>query len=96
MREAAANRRAYLSIDWGQASCSYFPSSWWHTPGDEEKAKEVCEGCPILSECQEYALSYEGSPSIWGKLTLKEREKKRGRRYQDLRSRAEKRGADPD
>lgn len=96
MRQAAENRRAYLSVDWERSSCSAFPAFWWHSPEFEESAKKVCADCPILSECQEYALRYEGSPSIWGKLTLKERERKRGGRYQDVRSRAEKRGADPD
>lgn len=38
---------------------------WSRTP-DAMKARAICEQCPILQECREYACQYEGIYGIWG------------------------------
>ena len=39
----------------------------------EEKAKRICETCPVQRECLEYALATREQYGIWGGLTEIER-----------------------
>ena len=45
----------------------------------EPTLKEICSGCPILSECREYAIKHE-KYGFWGGMTVQERHRERRRR----------------
>ena len=40
----------------------------------EARAKEICERCPVNSDCREYALRTREPYGIWGGLTEVERQ----------------------
>lgn len=44
-----------------------------HRGGQEHLAKRVCDGCPVRSECLNYALSSRMEYGIWGGTTPSER-----------------------
>lgn len=46
--------------------------SWSRTP-NAMKARKICNECPALMECRNYALAYSGLSGIWGGLDHKER-----------------------
>jgi WhiB family redox-sensing transcriptional regulator len=54
-------------------------SNWSRTP-DANKARAICAHCPILQECREYALQYEGIYGIWGGWDWHEMRAERKRR----------------
>jgi len=39
----------------------------------EQRAKRVCEACPVLSQCRSFALSTRQEYGIWGGMTEDER-----------------------
>ena len=41
--------------------------------GREEKAKRICQTCPVLQPCLEYALATREQYGIWGGMTEVER-----------------------
>ena len=67
------------SIDWQQAECANHPdpelffsddhAAW---VGKTNEAKKICRGCPIRTECFEYALG-KRLWGIWGASTMRER-----------------------
>ena len=40
----------------------------------EKDAKALCQTCPIITECREYALEYDERHGVWGGLTAPERQ----------------------
>lgn len=36
-------------------------------------AKEVCEGCPVVDECLDWALEHPDLEGVWGGRSVKER-----------------------
>lgn len=46
----------------------------------EREAKAICSGCPVRSECLEYALSSHEKSGVWGQLGEDERASERRRR----------------
>lgn len=69
--------------DWQQAGLCRSRSSelFFHPEGErgsakrerEERAKEVCRTCPVITECRAHALSVEEPYGVWGGLTEEER-----------------------
>ena len=39
----------------------------------EERAKEICRECPVLSECRAYAIAIREPHGVWGGLSEQER-----------------------
>lgn len=39
----------------------------------EERAKQICAGCKVLSECRSHAMSSQEQHGIWGGMTERER-----------------------
>lgn len=72
------------------AVCAYdrtTPTSLWMTPDQEsraarhareQRAKLVCAGCPVRSECYQYALEFE-EWNVWGGTTRAQRARERRR-----------------
>ena len=69
--------------DWQlRAHCRGEDSSLFFCDGDlranprirrEMRAKEICQRCPVLRECREYALSVGEPYGVWGGLSASER-----------------------
>ena len=59
-----------------------------HRVDRELAAKAICKGCPVLSQCLDYALEERMNHGIWGGLDPKERKKLiRGRAQQRAKDR---------
>jgi WhiB family redox-sensing transcriptional regulator len=43
----------------------------------EEIAKRICQSCPVLARCREYAVNAPEPYGIWGALTPRERQQVR-------------------
>lgn len=66
-----------------QAACRGPHSSIFYPPAQverriekrrrEERAKEVCAGCPVRLDCLDHAVTIGEQHGIWGGLTAKER-----------------------
>ncbi len=39
----------------------------------EARAKEICQACPVLLECRDYAISIREPHGVWGGLSEQER-----------------------
>ena len=42
--------------------------------GREERAKQICSGCPVLIQCRAHALAVHEPYGVWGGLTESERD----------------------
>ena len=72
-----------LNASWrDEAACkgldtdTFFPSS----DAEAATAKLICAGCPVRSECLEWALLSRQEDGVWGGLTDNERRRLRRRR----------------
>jgi WhiB family redox-sensing transcriptional regulator len=68
--------------EWARrAACWDAPQDWFFPPHGRSalrayrRARQVCERCPVLVECREYALRVRPEYGLWGGLTPHEREK---------------------
>jgi WhiB family redox-sensing transcriptional regulator len=78
---------------WAEAACRVAPLeiTWFPSPRDADlaaAAKAVCDTCPALSACREWAIA-QGPPlyGIWGGLTENERHQVRRSRQQNVDAR---------
>lgn len=56
------------------------PDLWFSEKGSNQftsNVKAVCAGCPVRSQCLEYAIANGETDGVWGGLTVKERRKLR-------------------
>lgn len=69
---------------YGDCSNEQYDPEWWfpiEKPGrvswsrtyEANTARGICKSCPILLECKNYALQYDGLPGIWGGTDRHER-----------------------
>lgn len=57
------------------------PEVFFHPEGErgtarrrrDERAKQVCAGCPVLQQCREHALAAREPYGVWGGMTEDER-----------------------
>lgn len=64
------------------------PEEFFHPEGErgsarrlrDERAKRVCERCPVILECREHALAAREPYGVWGGLSEDEREQELARR----------------
>lgn len=70
---------AAVPPDLSAASCaSTDPEAFFPDPGMNPRlAKRVCLGCPVRSECLEWALRTGQHHGVWGGLTEQERKRLR-------------------
>lgn len=52
-----------------------YRADWWHPRDDRsyERARSVCERCPVQVECAEHAIARREPHGMWGGLTPAER-----------------------
>jgi WhiB family transcriptional regulator, redox-sensing transcriptional regulator len=62
------------------------PESELEKQAREERAKAVCQRCPVLEACLEFALETNQKYGIWGGLTDKERASLKRRRARARRA----------
>lgn len=58
-----------------KAKCqnSPFPDAWYGKSDSTSKARMLCQGCPVSSQCLAYALENDEQYGIWGGMTTPER-----------------------
>jgi WhiB family transcriptional regulator, redox-sensing transcriptional regulator len=69
-----------------RARCRGYPSDVFYLDGlrgrelirREQRAKRICDECPVLPECRAHALGAPEVWGIWGALTPAERNQLRG------------------
>jgi WhiB family transcriptional regulator, redox-sensing transcriptional regulator len=57
------------------------PEIWFGEIGDSyssNMARKLCNTCPVINECLQYALESCEPFGVWGGMTAKERQKMRG------------------
>jgi WhiB family redox-sensing transcriptional regulator len=74
-----------LDVAWkADAACLGMDPSWWFPEHGQgvDRAIEVCTGCPVRTECRDYADAHRIRYGVWGGQTLQQRqaEKKKRRR----------------
>ena len=57
----------------GQVPDVFYPEETTQQSWSTKTAKEICERCPIINECGQYALEANESFGIWGGMTAHER-----------------------
>jgi WhiB family redox-sensing transcriptional regulator len=51
-------------------------SLFFPTQGDDvRQAKALCRGCPVLTECGTFALTYPSLQGVWAAMSEQERER---------------------
>lgn len=78
-------------ISWMEhAVCTQVDPDLWHPgPGENDKvrkAKRICDNCPVVFDCFEYAMEHPDMGGILGATTSRERQQMR--RYQQEHRRA--------
>ncbi|MFF0740352.1 WhiB family transcriptional regulator [Streptomyces sp. NPDC004111] len=61
--------------DWGtRAACrTADPEELFVEGAAQQRAKAVCEGCPVRTQCLAYALDLRIEHGVWGGMTERER-----------------------
>ena len=73
-----------LLVDWTwqqHGSCRDLPTELFfpehgtrrHRSANEQRAKRICRGCPVMTECREHAVNVQEPFGIWGATTAVER-----------------------
>jgi WhiB family redox-sensing transcriptional regulator len=57
----------------GQVPDIFYPEETTQPSASTKLAKEICERCPIINECGQYALEEKEPFGIWGGMTTHER-----------------------
>jgi WhiB family redox-sensing transcriptional regulator len=66
---------------WHSAACAghdpelFFPAH--HERWKTRRAKQICNRCPVIEECRDYATPKRLLDGIWGGLTASERDRMR-------------------
>lgn len=71
-----AEMHVFMRADWmDDAACASKPTRWWYSNdlGDEARAKMVCATCPVIQDCEAYAMARGEEHGIWGGKTPVER-----------------------
>ena len=73
-RKGAALMRTAAWDDWTvQAKCRGLNDGLFPDAVDQKRAKLVCSGCPVRSECLAEALDNRIEWGVWGGMTERER-----------------------
>lgn len=65
-----------VDLDWSRAVCLEGPpDALFVTGAAQNRAKQVCLGCPIRVECLAEAMAEDIQWGVWGGLTERERRK---------------------
>lgn len=72
-----------------QALCAQTdPEVWFPAPGHtegERRAKAICAGCPVRTECLTHALDIGAEHGVWGGLSPRQRQSLRRREWRGRR-----------
>ena len=64
-----------------RGSCRQYPQKWWFPErgADVDRARGICDGCPVRAECLDWALTNGEHHGIWGGTSERERRRLRRR-----------------
>ena len=62
---------------WEGADCAnpLNEPDWWFEPIWEQRAKRICESCPLKNKCLAYALEHQEANGVWGGLNPDQRKR---------------------
>lgn len=71
-------------VDWEQANCRGINPDMWFVEGynawaEYQQLRRVCNNCPIMNQCAEYAIRHE-QWGFWAGMSPRERANIRSRR----------------
>jgi WhiB family redox-sensing transcriptional regulator len=72
-RRLAACARPGVDPRWFEPSYREDPNTW----ADVDKARAICQGCPVLFECRTWAIGVKSLEGMWGATTPEERKQLR-------------------
>jgi WhiB family redox-sensing transcriptional regulator len=72
-RRPAACARPGIDPRWFMPSYREDPNNW----PTVERARRICQGCPVLFECRTWAVGVKGLEGMWGATTPEERKQLR-------------------
>lgn len=52
------------------------------------QARQVCNGCPVRTDCAEYAINDPNLQGVWGGMSVRERQRIRQHRRSETRGAA--------
>ncbi len=70
-------------MNWEGAACADSDDAIFFDPDNRDPALAICEGCPIITECREYAVETNQLYGVWGGTIPYERYKIRKARKND-------------
>uniref|UniRef100_UPI0038D0E084 WhiB family transcriptional regulator n=1 Tax=Kitasatospora indigofera TaxID=67307 RepID=UPI0038D0E084 len=63
-----------VGSDWSRyAACVSVPDDLFVEGAEQNRAKAVCGGCPVRTECLAQALDHRIEHGVWGGMTERER-----------------------
>lgn len=63
-----------LNAEGGMVPCQSDPDLWWSDDRDDQKiAATLCQGCPVIMSCAEWAVSAKERHGVWGGMTIAQR-----------------------
>lgn len=66
---------------WDEGACVGMNPEIWHpnmsVKDEVQRARDICDTCPVRSECLDYAQTTRINQGIWGGLTPRQREYRR-------------------
>lgn len=68
--------RAFIPAPWvDRAACAGTdPALWFPDTGEHAtQARAICAGCPVRTDCRDYAIAAEEQGGIWGGMGRDER-----------------------
>ena len=75
LNTAALNDNDATSVWMSQGNCrNYPPATFFPSDGvGVDRARKICNGCPVLDTCLEYALENRIEHGVWGGCSERER-----------------------
>ncbi|MGW5570339.1 WhiB family transcriptional regulator [Nocardia thailandica] len=92
MREFPLTLPPPLAESWAwqrYATCRAYDVDVFYDTGNEPRktllAKQICQRCPVLTHCRDYAVEANEPHGIWGGMTPRERHRYRWLNYRPRR-----------
>jgi hypothetical protein len=76
-RAARLAKKANGNMDWAdEAACKDTPLDIWFTElgfHADQEAIRICNRCPVINQCRDYAINNDQTDGIWGGMTPDQR-----------------------
>lgn len=74
----AGNHNYFYGQEWklqGLCATSPYPDDWFGKFDNQNVARRLCNGCPVISQCLSYALANDEQFGVWGGMTTRDRKR---------------------